>query len=162
METMNSNNIEMIDELSPMQQAMLFHSLMAPGSGVYVLQTSLRLTGRLDLPAFERAWRSLVARHSVLRTAFFWEDLETPRQVAFQEVALRVERASWRGLGAKEQQERLSSYLEADRERGFELSEAPLLRLTLFELGEDVHQLVWTQHHLASDGWSQAQGLGGR
>ena len=30
-----------------MQQAMLFHSLNAPGSGVYVLQMSLRLTGRL-------------------------------------------------------------------------------------------------------------------
>ena len=31
------NPIETIDELSPMQQAMLFHSLYAPGSGVYVL-----------------------------------------------------------------------------------------------------------------------------
>src|SRR5882757_4319903 len=84
METMNSDNIEAINieainELSPMQHAMLFHSLMAPGSGVYVLQMSLRMTGRLDLPAFERAWRSLVARHSILRTAFFWEDLEAPR-----------------------------------------------------------------------------------
>jgi hypothetical protein len=26
---------------------------------MYALQMSLRLTGRLDLPAFERAWRSL-------------------------------------------------------------------------------------------------------
>lgn len=69
---MDPRNVETIDELSPMQQAMLFHSLMAPGSGVYVLQTSLRLTGGLDLPAFERAWRHLAARHSILRTAFFW------------------------------------------------------------------------------------------
>src|SRR3954469_11643544 len=92
---MNPKNIEAIEELSPMQQAMLFHSLMAPGSGVYVLQMSLRLTGRLDLPAFERAWRSLVARHSILRTAFFWEGLEAPRQVAFREVELEMEHTSW-------------------------------------------------------------------
>ena len=156
---MNSNNLEAIDELSPMQQAMLVHSLAAPGSGVYVLQTSLRLTGRLDVPAFERAWRYLVARHPILRTAFFWEDLETPRQVVFQEVDLRVDHASWRGLGTGEQRERLASYLEVDRERGFELADAPLLRLALFELEEDVHQLVWTQHHLVSDGWSQGQVL---
>src|SRR5947209_392946 len=157
---MNSNDIETLDELSPMQQAMLFHSLMAPGSGVYVLQMSLRLTGRLDLAAFERAWQSLVARHSVLRTAFFWEDLETPRQVAFREVELRVERTCWCGLGAAEQEERLAGFLAADRAKGFDLGEAPLLRLTLFELAADVHQLVWTQHHLVTDGWSQGLVLG--
>ena len=43
----------------------------------------------------------------------------------------------------------------ADRAQGLELTTAPLLRLTLFELAEDVHQLVWTQHHLVTDGWSQ-------
>jgi amino acid adenylation domain-containing protein len=152
---MNPNNIETVDELSPMQQAMLFHSLMAPGSGVYVLQMSLRLTGRLEISAFERAWRSLVARHSILRTAFFWEDLETPRQVAFQKVDLEVERTCWRDLSAAEQGERLADFLAADRARGFELTEAPLFRLALVELAEDVHQLVWTQHHLVVDGWSQ-------
>src|SRR5215470_7849290 len=104
MEIMNPDNIETIDELSPMQQAMLFHSLMAPGSGVYVLQGSLRLTGRLDLPAFERAWRSLVARHSILRTAFFWEDLEAPRQVVFREVPLEIARTCWCGFSAAEQE----------------------------------------------------------
>src|SRR6185369_10134376 len=160
---MNSNDIEEIDELSPMQQAMLFHSLMAPGSGVYVLQMSLRLSGRLDLPAFERAWRSLVARHSILRTAFFWEGLEAPRQVTFWEAELKMERACWRdltGMSAAEQEERLAGFLEADRAQGFELTTAPLLRLTLFELAEEVHQLVWTQHHLVPDGWSQGLVLG--
>ncbi|HEY2740462.1 MAG TPA: condensation domain-containing protein, partial [Thermoanaerobaculia bacterium] len=164
---MNPNHVEMLDELSPMQQAMLFHSLMAPGSGVYVIQMSLRMTGGLDLPAFEQAWRSLVARHPVLRTAFFWEDMETPRQVTFREVSLEITRTSWRdvgdvggigdigGMGAAEQEERLAAFLAADRARGFDLAEAPLLRLALFELAEDVHQLVWTQHHLITDGWSQ-------
>src|SRR6185369_5928971 len=142
---------------------MLFHSLMAPGSGVYVLQMSLRLSGRLDLPAFERAWRSLVARHSILRTAFFWEGLEAPRQVTFWEAELKMERACWRdltGMSAAEQEERLAGFLEADRAQGFELTTAPLLRLTLFELAEEVHQLVWTQHHLVTDGWSQGLVLG--
>src|ERR1044071_5408843 len=83
---MQSIDIEVISELSPMQQAMLFHSLYAPGSGVYVLQMSLRLAGRLDIPAFERAWRTVVARHAILRSAFFWEGLEKPAQVVFRAV----------------------------------------------------------------------------
>ncbi|HJX26988.1 MAG TPA: condensation domain-containing protein [Thermoanaerobaculia bacterium] len=152
---MDAQEVELIYELSPMQQAMLFHSLYAPGTGVYVIQQSLRLTGRLDVPALERAWRSLVERHGILRTAFFWEELEKPLQVVHKRAGLRMARESWRGLSAEEQGERLRGVLAEDLERGFDLAEPPLFRLALFELDEDVHQLVWSYHHLLSDGWSQ-------
>ena len=154
---MESNDLELIYELSPMQQAMLFHSLYAPGSGVYVIQLSLRLTGRLDVSAFEQAWQHLVDRHDILRTAFFWEGLDKPLQVVYRETALEVRRESWRGLGESEQRARLDRFLEAERERGFDPAEAPLMRLALFDLEPEVHQMVWTIHHLLVDGWSQGQ-----
>ncbi len=156
---MESHDVELIYELSPIQQAMLFHGLYQPGSGVYVLQQSLRLTGRLDLPAFERAWQHVVDRHAILRTAFFWEGLDKPVQVVYRQVRLEVTRVSWRGVPAEEQQARLARHLEADREQGFDVAAAPLMRVALFELDEDVHQLVWAQHHLVVDGWSQGQVL---
>jgi len=149
--------IELVYELSPMQQAMLFHTLYAPGSGVYVLQMSLRVTGRLDVAAFERAWQHVVDRQAILRTAFFWEDLEKPLQVVHRSIELRVTRESWRDLDPAEQRVRLERWLEDDREQGFDLSEAPLMRLALIELDEDTHQLVWTLHHLLVDGWSQGR-----
>ena len=152
---MSSEHIEQIYELSPMQQAMLFHSLYAPGTGVYLLQQNLRLAGRLDAPAFERAWRLMVERHEVLRTAFFWEDLEKPLQVVHRQADLELRREDWSGLPEEEQRARLASLLEADRRRGFDLSAPPLTRLALFELGPDRHQLVWTTHHIVVDGWSQ-------
>src|SRR5689334_12520511 len=151
---MRPDDIETIYKLSPMQQAMLFHSLLAPGSGVYVVQTSLRLTGPLDAEAFARAWSEVLERHGVLRTAFHWEGLEQPVQVVHRRVDLPIARASWRGLPEAEQRSRLESYLAAERERGFDLSAPPLLRLALFELDPGVHQLVWSQHHLLLDGWS--------
>src|SRR6266545_2339049 len=123
---------------------------------------SLRLAGPLDVSALERAWRHVVARHGILRSAFFWEGLEKPAQVVFQQVGFEVARdpgGSLRDLAPEEQQERLASFLEADRERGFDVAAAPLMRLALFELGPEVHQLVWTQHHLVVDGWSQGQVL---
>ncbi|HZF12149.1 MAG TPA: condensation domain-containing protein, partial [Thermoanaerobaculia bacterium] len=152
-----SHDVELLCELSPMQQAMLFHSLLAPGSGVYVVQLALRLTGPLDVLALERAFQHVVARHGILRTAFHWEDLEKPLQVVYRAVDLGIARESWRGLDLAEQQARLARYLDADRERGFELTAAPLMRLALFALGSGVHQLVWTQHHLLVDGWSRGQ-----
>jgi amino acid adenylation domain-containing protein len=151
------SEIELIYELSPMQQAMLFHSVYSPGSGVYVLQMSLRLTGPLHLGAFERAWRHVAARHAILRTAFFWEDLDKPMQVVYQEPSLEVARSSWRDAGPDEQRARLARHLAADRELGFDLTAPPLMRVALFELGPDVHQLVWTVHHLLIDGWSRGQ-----
>src|SRR5215208_6527264 len=136
--SMSTEDVEFIYKLSPMQQAMLFHSLYAPGSGVYIIQLSLRLTGRLDVTAFARAWQELVDRHGVLRTAFYWEDLEQPLQVVHRQVELRPMHESWRGLGEDEQRTRLESYLCSDREQGFDLAEPPLMRLALFELAPDV------------------------
>jgi hypothetical protein len=154
---MNPNDVELIYELSPMQQAMLFHSLLAPGSGVYVIQMSLRLAGPLDVAAFEQAWRRVIERHAILRTAFFWEGMEKPLQVVYRQIDLPLRRESWRGFAPGERQARLAQLLDAERERGFDLAQAPLMRLSLFELEAGVHQMVWTIHHLLVDGWSQGQ-----
>ena len=60
--------LESIYALAPAQQGMLFHSLYAPHSGVYVVQYRCEIRGRKDLPldvqAFERAWQRVVERHA--------------------------------------------------------------------------------------------------
>ena len=48
-------NVETFYPLSPMQQGLLFHSLFAPESGVYVEQISCTLDVDLNVPAFQRA-----------------------------------------------------------------------------------------------------------
>ena len=151
---MTRADVERVYELSPMQQAMLFASLYAPGSGVYVIQLSLRLTGRLDVDALERAFQHVAARHGVLRTGFYWEDLEKPVQVVYREAELGIHRETWRGLAEDELEPRLAAWLAADRETGFDLGEPPLSRLALFDLGDGSWHLVWTVHHLLIDGWS--------
>ncbi|NEU73789.1 non-ribosomal peptide synthetase [Hassallia byssoidea VB512170] len=151
---MKKNNIEDIYQLSPVQQGMLFHTLYAPSSGVYCQQLSCTFTGRLDVQAFDAAWQQVVARHVVLRTAFIWERQDQPLQVVYRQVKLPVEIHSWIGLSPDEQQQQLQAFLESDRQRGFQLSKAPLMRLTLIQMSEDVYQFVWSYHHILIDGWS--------
>ena len=54
--------------LSFMQQGMLVHSLLYPGSGVDIEQLVLDLHERLDPLQFRQVWSQTMARHAVLRT----------------------------------------------------------------------------------------------
>ncbi|MBV9774988.1 MAG: amino acid adenylation domain-containing protein, partial [Gemmatimonadetes bacterium] len=146
--------VEDVYPLTPMQEGMLFHTLLEPEGGAYVGQFGFDLVGELDVDAFERAWRATVDRHAMLRTGFAWEGLDSPLQIVRRDVPLSIERGDWRGLSSGEREERRVAYLRADRARGFTLARGPLLRLALFRTGESEHHLVWTQHHMIMDGWS--------
>ena len=149
-----SKHLEDIYELSSMQQGMLFHTLYAPKSGVYIQQMVYRLHGNLDRAALQQAWQQVTNQHPVLRTAFYWQDLETPLQVVFRQVVLPWYEQDWRELPPDEQQERLQAYLSFDRIQDFDLTRAPLMRLCLIRFAQDTYRLVWSYHHILLDGWS--------
>jgi hypothetical protein len=56
-------------------------------------------------------------------------------------------------LEATEQERRWGAFLLADRQRGFDLAQAPLLRVALIQCGEECHRLALSFHHLLVDGW---------
>src|SRR5580698_3073896 len=101
---MSQHEIEDIYELSPLQRGMLFHTLYAPLSRVFVEQESFPLLGAVDVPNLIRAWQAVVARHSALRASFHWEGLEKPVQVVHRDVQLPIDRQDWRTIPALEQQ----------------------------------------------------------
>ncbi|HBL31161.1 MAG TPA: non-ribosomal peptide synthetase, partial [Acidobacteria bacterium] len=153
---MSRKNVEAIYPLSPTQQGMLFDSLLSPGSGVLVQQASFRLEGPLDRGLLRSAWERVVARHPVLRTSFLWEGRDTPLQVVRRRVELPWEELDWQDLPAARQKAELARHLARDARLGFDLMRAPLVRVALIALAPEVHQLVFTYHHIVLDGWSTA------
>ncbi|MBE2197646.1 MAG: AMP-binding protein, partial [Anaerolinea sp.] len=151
---MKSKNIEDIYELSPMQQGMLFHTIDAPETAIYVEQFSYTLQGVIDIPALKRAWQHVVDRHPVLRSSFLWQEIDKPLQIVHKQVTLPFTQHDWRDLSTNEQNPKLNHFLETDRIRGFDLSRPPLMRLALIQLTKNTHQFVWSNHHLLLDGWS--------
>jgi len=147
-------NIADIYELSPTQQGLLFHTLYAPDSGVYFNQFSCTLRGNLNIAAFQQAWQQVAVRHPILRTAFYWEELEKPLQVVHQQVEIPWQQHDWRNLSVTEQQEQLATFLQKDREQGFALNQAPLMRCILIRFIDDAYRFIWSHHHLLIDGWS--------
>jgi len=151
----SKKNIEDAYRLSPAQEGMLFHSLLAPESGVYVTQLALRIE-YVDLPVFERCWQELVDIHPILRTAFVWRKTKEPVQVVGRRVVLPVETQDWRAVAPEARAGRLQDFMAADQDRGFQPAKAPLMRLALLRLSEDSHYFVWSHHHLLLDGWSMS------
>lgn len=148
------NNLEDLYELTPTQQGILFHSLMAPSAGMYCVQLGFTLYGNLAIAAFCQAWEQTLHHQPILRTAFVWEGLEKPLQVVQRQVALPFTQLDWRDQPPDRQQLALADWLQQDRQRGFTLSAAPLMRLTLIQLADAEYHCVWSKHHLLLDGWS--------
>jgi amino acid adenylation domain-containing protein len=140
--------------LSSMQQGMLFHSLQSDQAGVDVEQLLCTLCENLNISAFEQAWQRVVARHPVLRSSFHWQGFDQPVQRVHQRLHLPFIQENWRDLPDLEQIDRLKTYLQSDRQQGFELNQAPLLRLAVFRVAEAKYQIVWTFHHILLDGRS--------
>ncbi|TCP54483.1 amino acid adenylation domain-containing protein [Tumebacillus sp. BK434] len=151
---MKRENIESLYELTPLQHGMLFHTLYAPDSGVYAVQLTMTLEGQLNQDAFSRAFRMVMERHPILRTAFFWEDLEKPLQVVGKEVELPLRVLDWSGMQTDVQHARAADFSRKDRLEPFTFTEAPVMRVTLIRFDEQTHSLVWTFHHILLDGWS--------
>ena len=154
MNMIKNSNIEDFFPLSPMQQGMLFHTLYAPESGVYLDQLSCLLRGGLNISALERAWQRVVNRHQILRTAFVWEGLKEPVQVVHRNVELPLELYDWRAVPHSRRQEKLKMLLQSHRSIGLELTRPPLMRVAVARTGEQEYQLAWSRTHLLLDGWS--------
>ncbi|MCF5573322.1 non-ribosomal peptide synthetase [Pseudomonas syringae] len=146
--------IDDIYPLSPMQQGMLFHSLFEEGTGNYINQLRVTVTG-LNVPRFQSAWQAAVDTHDVLRSRFFSQS-EQSLQVVQRQVMLPFVELDARG----KPENWLDDWAQADRQQGFDLAQGPLLRLAVVRTAADSWQLIYTSHHILMDGWSSSRLLG--
>lgn len=143
--------------LTPAQAGLLLGSLTEPAPGIYVVQMRYALTGRLDPERLQRAWESLVRRHAVLRTAISWERTAHPVNVVMTAADVPVAWVDLREDEGVAPAGAVEDFLLADRLCGFDLTRAPLSRVTVVRTAEAAWQMVWTHHHIILDGWSTAR-----
>lgn len=139
---------------SAMQKQLLLYSLCEQETGIYIEQIVCRLQENLNKSALIQSWQQVVAGYSVLRTRFYWDNSNHLMQGVDKQVDLLLKQQDWRNFSELEQENRLQDYLQCDRKQGFDISEAPLMRLALFQLANADYTLVWTFHHALLDGRS--------
>ncbi|WP_460146266.1 amino acid adenylation domain-containing protein [Pseudomonas sp. H3_H08] len=152
-EKTTGNPIEDIYPLSPLQQGMLFHSLLHEDSGVYLMQDRYRIGGAIDEEAFLESWRQVVALHPSLRASFQWKSQKQPVQVIHRQVKVPLDTLDLRGLAPHEQEARIRTLLEDEQKVGFNLSKPPLIRFRLVRLADESYEFIRSFHHILMDAW---------
>ncbi|WP_212004587.1 non-ribosomal peptide synthetase [Chitinophaga sp. HK235] len=145
--------IQGLYRLSNLQEGMLFHALYNRQAGIYTEQLSGELIG-LKETAFLQSWEHLMQCYTVLRSAFYHNELKVPVQCVYRDVTLPLTVLDYRGMTGEEQQQALTAYEAADRAKGIDLAAAPLMRISVIRLEGDRYWLLWTFHHILLDGWS--------
>lgn len=146
------DKVDDILPLSPIQQ--LYYSVANTHSDVGFDSQVFELEGDIDPELFKAAWQRLVTRHDVLRTVFVDEGLDRPRQAVMRNISLDMDVLDWSGLSESGERERIKAFCEAERNRGFDLCNGPLMRLTLARTRDRRWIFIWSCHRLQVDGWS--------
>ena len=139
--------------LSYAQERLWFLDRLEGSSSEYNMAEAVRLRGKLNVSALDRAVKALVERHESLRTRFGETDGE-PFQVVEPTCHVALELEDLFDVENATREDTAKAAVCREKENPFDLGCGPLFRIKLFRLGELDHILLWTCHHIISDGWS--------
>ncbi|MBD8907425.1 condensation domain-containing protein [Methylorubrum zatmanii] len=125
---------------------------LRPGDPSLHVAARWRIAGRLDADTLVRSFRLLLDRHEALRTSIVAEGGRPVQRIAGP-VPLPFSEIDLSGLPGDRLEEALT-LADAEAGKPFDLTRAPLLRVTLLRLGRGDSLLLVTAHHSICDGWS--------
>ena len=128
------------------QERLWFLHQLDPADASYHLPLAMRVRGRLDRSALERALDALTGRHESLRTRV--ELVGGAPVLAPAPGGVPLETAGAAVLD--DARDLVAAFVT----RPFDLTAGPMLRCLLIDLGPDEHVLALVAHHIAADGWS--------
>ena len=137
--------------LSWAQQRLWFLHQLESESNAYTIPFPLKMSGKLNVQALSEALQKIVQRHEVLRTRFEVVNNQ-PVQVIVPDLTLN--------LAVEDLQQLSNPWEELEKQvislgkQPFDLSLDAVIRVKLWQLGEQDHVLLVLIHHIAGDGWS--------
>ncbi len=152
--------------LSFAQERLWFLNQLEVGGATYNLPAALRLKGSLNVAGLQWSVNQIIERHEILRTVFSEVDGAAVQvvkpalklDVPITDLNSREQRKSGTGTipgeGPRDWETEIERLISEESLRPFDLSQGPLLRVSLIKLHEDEFILLLTSPHIVSDGWS--------
>ncbi|EYU13214.1 non-ribosomal peptide synthetase, partial [Photorhabdus aegyptia] len=142
-------NIQDIYALSPLQDGILFHHLLANKGDPYLLINQMRFANRSLMERYLAAIQWVVDRHDILRTAFIWQELSVPVQVVWRQASLSVTEVIFDPSNGPVC-DQLAQCFDPTQHR-LDLSRAPLLRFVVTQEEDGSWGMLELLHHLIGD-----------
>ena len=111
--------------------------------------------GKLDQNALNAALQHVVARHEILRTSFTFADVGANAWLSEHNVTVPIEEYYCHSADHADDPT-LYTLLQELTNQPFDLSQLPLIRVSLVHVGENESVLLFVMHHIISDQWSCA------
>ncbi len=136
--------------LSFVQLQMWVLDRIMPGNPAYNVPVGYRLCGHLDATALEDSFNEVIRRHEILRTTF---SVQNGEPVQCIHPACRI-RMHFTELDPETAESTLQSLASEEALKSHDLGRLPLVRVSLFKVGEAEHVLLINIHHIVADGLS--------
>jgi len=148
--------------LGSVQLGMIFHMIQEkdnPNPPDYHNVNTFFCRLPFDPVLFQKAVDRVVAQQPILRTSFDLEHYSEPLQLVHRNARLVVEVEDLRHLDAVAARAEVDEYIRVENHRVMPLDVAPLMRLYVHWLEDNLISLSLTEPHAAADGWSTHMSL---
>jgi amino acid adenylation domain-containing protein len=135
------------------QQRLWFLDQLSPNNSFYNLPTAMRLIGKLDVDILEKTIQEIIRRHEILHTTFAYKDGQ-PVQVIESDFKFELGVTDLTSLPEEDREKTAGDMAEEEAREAFDLELGPLLRVNLIKMAQNDYVIMYTMHHIISDGWS--------
>ncbi|HEO6694112.1 TPA: amino acid adenylation domain-containing protein [Streptococcus agalactiae] len=139
--------------LSEKQKGIWIASQLKKETREYNIPIALRLTGKLDKSALNKALNKIVERHNILHTRYYLsgDDILCDLDDNFS-FEIPVENIS--GLTTEQRHLKIQDEITAMKLVNLRPDEYPLFKVKLLQATADEYYFLFTIHHFIADGWS--------
>lgn len=134
-------------------QQRLWYMDQLEAEATYNVFSALRITGPLHIETLQASLNEIIRRHEILRSTFMEVDGQ-PFQIIGEPQHLPLQMFDLQQIAEHAQDQRVQEVLQQEIRRPFDLSQGPLLRVTLFQLAPEHYVFALVIHHSIFDGWS--------
>ena len=138
--------------LSFSQEALWFLEQLEGQIASYNIVSAIHLVGQLHMSLLQQSITEILKRHEVLRTTFPINNRPIV-QIVKPPSTISLPIIDWQQMPNGEQFSALQKLAKKEAHQKFNPTDG-FLRITLLQLDRESHVLLWTMHHIISDGWS--------
>jgi amino acid adenylation domain-containing protein len=142
--------------ISQEQKSVWLHSAMAANGTLYNESVTIHRKGAFSIEVMQRTLQEILRRHESWRTSFALVDGEILQTIQ-SDLPIDIPVVDLTGLPKADRDAAALEIATDDARKPFELTKAPLFRMTAVKISDDEHRLYLTLHHIIFDGVSLYQ-----